>query len=385
MTITNRMSRSVGLATKNHRAQGYMTLMVVFLMAAGISLIVAYYAKTGVFRERILSNETRYFEAFSAAESGLELAMAQLRSRPGWVSAGPVNLSRTLEQGSSYDLQLQPSIINYRDRDATLVDINVAGSSEDTLAVSNQQLQALILSIVMTPPNAPVQVKGTMNLSGNFLVAANPNGGGQGVPISVWSEGAVAVTGSGQTCGQQEYYDGVCGSQSYSESGSSGIDIVDNATDFPDDLFEHTFAISADNWLDVKAKANVVVSSCANLPAVAKGLVWVTGSCTLNSNVEIGSTEEPIILVVQDANVRFNGGMILNGMLFSFKSPGHGVDFEVDMLGGSLVKGAMLANHQVGHSGGTCNIVYDIDTMSNLATSDDLNRLYKLQGSWSDF
>jgi len=57
---------------------------------------------------------------------------------------------------------------------------------------------------VSNPPGAPpIVASGSADLTGTFQVVTNPNSAGTGVPISVWTRGAVNKTGTSNTC----YYD----------------------------------------------------------------------------------------------------------------------------------------------------------------------------------
>ena len=79
----------------------------------------------------------------------------------------------------------------------------------DSTANAEVEIKAIKISVLAGTPAAPLTIAGGMAVSGNFTVVANPNGGGPGVPLSVWTNGNVDLTnGSGQTCHQGDYSGG---------------------------------------------------------------------------------------------------------------------------------------------------------------------------------
>jgi hypothetical protein len=245
--------------------------------------------------------------------------------------------------------------------------------------------QALTYSVLANPPDVPLIVKGGLAVGGSFEVAANPNGGGEGVPLSIWTDTNVDMGGSGTTCGLQEFRDGNCSASPYSESGFKDADILDNDPTFPPDLMEYLFNIPESEWETLRNQANIRLAGCGTLGPASVGLIWVDGDCSLNANVVVGSATSPVILVVTDGDLTMNGGSSINGMVFSFRKPTTVADFELNMIGGALVNGVVASNHSVGHANGTFNSVYDADVLAQLEMHDAFQRVARVPGSWRDF
>lgn len=134
----------------------------------------------------------------------------------------------------------------------------------------------------------PVIASGSVDVTGGLQLVTNPNAGGPGVPVSVWTRKDITKTGTPNTCFADEFYrygaknnspptldaSGVmlcdtCGcdgdlSLSYDKSGNvqdEGIDILDvdgsngsngkgvnddvEPDEFPCDLFQHVFGVEA--------------------------------------------------------------------------------------------------------------------------------------------
>jgi Tfp pilus assembly protein PilX len=141
------------------------------------------------------------------------------------------------------------------------------------------------------PDTPPIVASGSINLVGTIQVVTNPNAGGTGVPVSLWTPKSLNGNGTGNTCYANEYYssggtvdwsyastlptfplcdDCSCnGSLSYAHGNtvSNGIDSLsadDNSatggnagvtlsadptkTEFPCDLFQQIFGVQA--WAD---------------------------------------------------------------------------------------------------------------------------------------
>lgn len=149
-----------------------------------------------------------------------------------------------------------------------------------------------IAPLLANAPGAPPIVSsGTVNGVGNFQIVTNPNSGGPGVPVSIWSRLGVAANGTPNTCYSEEFFRSggsdtifepgtnnkviVCdncncpsdGSLSFDKTGGGqrgeGIDILDfdgnlgenrdvRPEEFPCDLFAYVFGVDAwRNDLDV--------------------------------------------------------------------------------------------------------------------------------------
>lgn len=365
------------------KQKGAAVLISVVLLLILALMVTLYTGKIKLFEHRISRNDQNYQLAFAAAEAGLMKAMGLLTKQPSWDGT---SFNETLSSGTSYSVFGNRQTITRASAQFTLVTITSSGVSTDSLGATTISEQAIVYSVMANPPDAPLIVAGGLNVGGNFEVVANPNGGGTGVPISIWTDADVDMdNGSGNTCGQQEYADGNCSSDPYSESGFQDLDIVDNDTNFPPDLLDYMFNIPESDWQNLKDDADETYTNCDSLGASTTGLIWIDGECRLNANTVVGSTTDPVILIVTDGDLTMNGGATINGIVFSFRKPGVTTEFEVNMIGGATVNGTVASNHPVGHANGTYNAVYDADVLSAIQTGDAFQRVARVPGSWKDF
>src|SRR5690606_516127 len=52
----------------------------------------------------------------------------------------------------------------------------------------------------------PITASGTINVTGGLQIVTNPNGGGAGVPVSVWTRSDITKTGTPNTCYADEFF-----------------------------------------------------------------------------------------------------------------------------------------------------------------------------------
>ena len=150
----------------------------------------------------------------------------------------------------------------------------------------------------------------------------------------------------------------------------------------PDRLFAAIFG----TWPDVARKQPAaVVLACAPTgcdatllrAAVARHpgrVFWVDGDLTLDSAGDIGSTDAPVVAIV-DGSLRFTAAVTVHGLVYSraatWDSAGHGT-----------IRGAAVAQgHLRGH--GAFDIVYDAAILRRLRLLT--GSFVQVPGSWRDF
>lgn len=362
------------------KQKGFATITLTVLLLSIIILVTLYTARFKVQEQRIMRNHASMQEASMVADAAIEQVIME-------VDGDRSDLNRTIAGtigGAQYSATLASTLFEETIRgDVEIVDIVLTANSADTRATRTMRQQIAVLPMIRSAPDTPVAIKGSMNVSGNFEVVANPNGGGDGVPLSIWTEGDVDINGSGTTCGQQEYTEGNCSSQPFSERGEHGVDILDNDPNFPDDLLEYLFGISEPKWQDLRDSATAIVNGCDSIGPASTGLIWVIGDCA--PTVDIGSTANPVALVIQDGSLLINGSTEINGMVFAFRTPGSTLNHALKLNGGATINGAVMANFDPDLSNGTLLVRYHEEVLTNLVNNDAFKRVTRVGGSWRDF
>lgn len=365
------------------------------LLLLGLSLIGALYTvKTKLLDIRIANSELRKNQAVISAEAGLQRGIAQLDVLPSTTTSlvnetvdnnkYTVDFS-VIDDGTGQNLG-HPNWENDR-----IVTITSTGVSDDNTGIKIMEQKVWVHPITRSVPDSAMTVDGTIEVGGNFRIGAAPNGGGLGVPLSVWTSSAAAyVTGSGDTCGLEEFDNNECGTFSYSDKTNQGDDIfldtlVSAGGTFPDDLFEHTFGVPRDDYQSIKDQANQVVANCNSLGASTTGLVWVTGYCDTPS--VIGTTAAPVFLVLENADLKMNANDRINGVIYTFDAPGGSGGGDVQMNGGAQLFGAFISDHNTGKVNGTYDLRFSPAVLANIVngTNAEFMRVEMIPGSWKDF
>jgi hypothetical protein len=276
-------------------------------------------------------------------------------------------------------------------------------------------------------PGVPLTSQTRLHPGGTVEIVPNPNGGGLGVPVSVWIDGDESgnsqcnptpgepeaidpQSNSWATCEFHEWYgvdampaDYTCpqtpcdcstSEQLISRGNQDGVrfDIVIDP-DFPEpghecDLFGYIFGyeLTVD---EVKAGFPTIISDCSELGPESEGPIWVTSdqACQIAANRQIGSpgTNDdevggPVFLVVSAPELQLGGGSTIYGVVMTTKAEGYEGSF--DASGGGTVYGAVLVEGELEPNfGANFEIVWN-DDLVRLATKR--GSLGKLYGGWTD-
>lgn len=442
---------------------GLATLTVAVVILITVTLMVIFATKVGVFDQRMSANEIRYKEAFAQAEAGLDFATQKFNSQfrlhpePLYDKCDPttnqpdhppqndsvscldgiVRLALTNEDGDTYNAASTNPVPEWTSAvgsssTAGGFQVSISGSGSNFGAVPIYQFVAtgrsadgsgsatVIRQITMAhvlgggkAPEVPVVVSGAVGTGGNFNIVGNPNAGGPGVPVSVWSNDTISVSSSSATCHQQFYTGGQCSNPSgNAENISRGTnpaenltapsatmpDLLPNDPNFPDDLFNFVFGMDRDNWALKKSEAasfGQVVNSCTplNTAGTSAGskypLWWITGDCDITANKVIGSSTRPVILVIDDKQLKMNGGSKVYGVVYLFDNPSsNATPPTAQLTGGPEVYGSFISDAGGNAMNGNYSVVYTPavqDSLNGKTGSGVSFRMTYVPGSWRDF
>jgi len=260
-------------------------------------------------------------------------------------------------------------------------------------------------------PGVPLTARTAVPLLGTVEIVPNPNGGGDGVPISSWVNFNTAcptdgdpidpVSGSYSTCERHEFYgvaefpsDYKCPTAqcscsktedkllSYADGNEKilNIDIVEDPN-FPCDIFQYTFGVSKTNWTQVRdlAPPSHRLSDCSSLDENSFGFYWISGAaCDIPSKTTVGSVNAPVFLVSAAGQTTLHGSLF--GILFVTDAENSAAEFTGNGLG--TVYGAAIMDATMKNFNGTFQIVY-LDNVINQAV--DSGAFGSVQGGWTDF
>ncbi|WP_108652182.1 pilus assembly PilX N-terminal domain-containing protein [Dongshaea marina] len=368
------------------KLSGFTTLTITLIMVLFITTITLVTGKVMVTDRRIVANEIRYQQALVAAQAGINDAIARLSRDINWRESFPLTLTGSQASGASYNVAaVNEAPIAIADDLMPLVTFTSTGSSADGLARSTVHEQVTVSFSIAAIPDAPLMVAGGVDV-GSLTVATNPNGGGPGVALSIWSDALVDLSnGSGHTCNQEEFYYGYCSSQSISEFDNKQADILDNDPNFPANLIAYLFGIDSDasGMAELEYRADSI-SNCALLTLASSGFYIVDGVCNLSG--QVGTQKYPVTLLVRNGDLVMNSDLKFYGLLFSYDSvPSGGVAYEIEMIDGAMIYGALISNHELESADGEYTVVYDEATLNNIKTGQAFSLVNRVPGSWRDF
>lgn len=393
------------------RRQRGATLVVGMVLMSLLTILALYGAGNELLDLRSSGNEYRAREAMAMAEYGAEEGAAYIRAN--WETLDPQGWTQCPNAIALPCKAIPNNTTNWR---YTTIASNLVapGTANGTftlylLGTSNTEkaykqiytividsrsadgsgraiLRQVVQSYSLTGGNAaaPLVAAAGVSLSGNIHIYGNPNGGGTGVPLSVWSNSDVAAGGSPNT-----YYPN---GDPLSSTGNENIDILDkepsgahqgvnpDTTNFPSDIFEYTFGVPTADYQKIKTQAQVV-ANCTGLDGTSKGLIWVTGDCTVNGDV--GSIDHPVTLVVQ-GEIDLNGTGTMYGLLSSFcTAPGATGSCGIKHANGNMtIRGAIVADSATNITSGSLDLRYDAEALANLGNSASGRGLLKLPAAW---
>jgi Tfp pilus assembly protein PilX len=409
---------------------GAATLLVAIILLIGITLIALFSTKIGILDQKISGNEYRHKEAFANAEAGLDQAGAYLDANPslhasvtaaggGWVTCGASSVPCNAVNGSTFVYTVD-EIAALAESDSFIVKTatNTVAVGVGTTADATGQAIAQVAygqSNLLSAGEIPPLMMPTGTLSGNFNIVPNPNGGGPGVPVSVWAKDTTDTTGANwKTCDMGEFKDGTDVCMDTKSDGTTGVrdwlpcrcdaersssgnvneDVVlDPDADFPDSPFAYLFGAGAsvtaaevaELKAEIKGKAQsgdgLLLQNCTTISSqfatlTGSALVWVEGDCNIPAGSLVGSREKPIILVVE-GELRVNANSEIWGILM-------GLD-EVVLNGGPVIHGSAIAEIQGDLTNGTYYQVYDANVYANLKDDSVNSDIAKIKYSWRDY
>ncbi|MCD8547505.1 MAG: pilus assembly PilX N-terminal domain-containing protein [Aeromonadaceae bacterium] len=367
-------------------AAGFTTLTITLIVVILVTALSLMTGKILMGEQRVAANEMRYRAALASAQAGLDEAIARVGA--DLTFRGPLTRNSGTFYSVTFDADQQ---IPVGTGQLPLLSLRSVGTSEDGEGQVILHQQVVISDVVAGTPDAPLTVAAGMAVGGNFNVGANPNGGGSGVPLSIWTDGNVELTtGSGNTCGLQEYYDGNCSSAAYSSAGNKQADILDNDTvNFPADLLKYVFGVpdTDEGMAQLEERlaklGRVPLTGCTSLNTSSSGFYIVDGSCSGGS---MGSRDHPVVVLVRNGDLTINANSEIYGMVFTYdKVPGDANTYDVKLNGGATVYGALIANHKLGTANGTYNAVYDAETLQNIQDGQEFSYVARVPGSWRDW
>ena len=367
--------RQSGFYRFNRTQRGAVTLLVSVVLLIAVTLIVLTTSQTVITEKRIISNQERAKQAYEAATAGLSYGAAYfqangadadgdgsidtLLSAPSWTYVSGAS-------GPSYRVQFVQVDAGSFGR----VEIQAQGRSDDQSAIRSLSETISGTPAVANAPNNPLTSRGFVDLKGSGTITNLES------TLTIWSGDSIDVTGnSPKTVIKHPTADG--GIESTNKN-NKGVDIVDNdpnlSTLTDDEYFQNFLGSAPTDYKDSVAREilDPAVTSVTTLDGMKATVIWVSGDAEFVSNTEIGTEDDPVILVV-DGNMDGAGTVTVNGILY--------ITGDWSGAGNLTVNGAAVVKGNVDGTG-SLDVVYDSDLLDNLGT---VGKAVAMPGTWRDW
>ncbi|MFQ3235432.1 MAG: hypothetical protein ACI9C4_000990 [Paraglaciecola sp.] len=368
---------------RRHTQRGAILIISVTLLLTLMSLVTLHTSRVKSLEYKIILNNQNYIQAMAAAKGGLAHGFTLTRQESNWLGEQkdltPAGYGRASVTAVFTPIPRNTLMLK-------LVTITSTGFSNDGLAEVTLSEQGLRVPIVAVVPPAPfISAKG---LTDDIAVqlAANPNGGGVGVPISLWTANQNDLSVSdAHTCTLQAFDEQGCHLQSHTRSEQAGVDIVDDGVDFPSDLLKYLFNTVSEEWASLKGTVDLNVNSCAEVPWQQSRSIWVSGDCSLSYGQTLGSTNEPVVLIVESGNLLMASTSMIYGLVLMFRPTDTLHAYGVRMEDSAYINGALITNNSLDDALSSIRVRYDFGALNRLIRDEKLQRLARVPGSWRDF
>ncbi|MDX7822926.1 PilX N-terminal domain-containing pilus assembly protein [Aeromonas sp. PS2Canimalfood6] len=364
---------------------GFTTLsvtLILMLILLALSLLVG---KVLVSDRRISLNEVQYRQAVALAEQGLSDGFGRVAS-VDW--RGSVTISGAL--GSYTVLAQNASAAVVGGTTVVPVVIRSVATLKDGQAQAVAEAKYVSKPVVTDIPGAPLTLAGGGGIGGTGIVLANPNGGGPGVPVSVWTDETLDGHGNWETCHAENYSGGnSCSDNISSAKDGKKSDIKESDPDFPKDLVKYLFDIdgtvtSGNEWWN---KLGVAKVACNDLATTAAKIIMVTGNCSLPD--QLGSQSSPVVLIVKDGDITMNAKSNFSGLLFAYSTPtsptATPTSYNIKLNGGATLNGIFVANYEMDKLNGNYLVKYDESILNAIKHGVAFKELKIVPGSWRDW
>jgi PilX N-terminal len=356
---------------------GFGNVAVGLVLLFASSLITLYAAKSAIIETKVASNDYQAKLAFEAAEAGVEFGHAYLEANRDLIlidadSDGFINQytststqNVTLTNNTTYTI----SYTNINANDFSSVRISAIGTSPDGTITRTVTQEYANRPYTLNMPAASLIAKGNVALSGNLDIENTIN------DTTIWSGGATSFTGSAST---------TISTGTGSDRNSTGADVIQNdgtlASLSSDQFFENFFSSTK---TEARKSANILYQNSVStnyadsLDGVVGKVIWIdqtSGEAQINSNVTIGSPEQPVLLIV-NGDFHLNGNMTLYGSIYVADNWDNSGGGTATVHGSAIIEGDFSGQ-------GTPNIVYNPTILNR--SRDVLGDFAIVAGSWRD-
>lgn len=366
-----------------HRKQrGYAVLALTLAILLAVSLLTVFVTKVLVSEHRSSHNLYREHQAKQAAQAGLEYAINNLDTNRATIADNDT-VTGTLPNNSTYS-----ATYSFVGGNNDTVNITSTGYSVDGVVSQTASQQVKWAGVEFSAPTEPLDVVGAVTLSGNADIS-NDEGSSSVNSGSTVSYSGSAVSSS--TDGSSNA-SGVGGDVVQNDGGLSGLT--------SDQLAQQVFGLTISqmaNYANTSYTNSTDTNYSSTLNGLTNSIVAITqtdsSSAILNSNTTIGSSGNPVTIIVEgnisiSGNVVIYGNVIASGVVsISGNTVINGTVFSGDsinvtpLLGNTVINGALIV---AGPFNGSGNLEINYSSAELVNNAPSLGSYGKVPGTWKD-
>lgn len=152
---------------------------------------------------------------------------------------------------------------------------------------------------------------------------------------------------------------------------------------FPVSLLNYLFGIERIELLAKQLNLTAPASNCRTLAAIQHQVVVVRGDCHLSAGQQLGTAQQPVLLVVIDGHISMASGARVVGVVLTVLERS-ALPRDVTMAANAQITGALITMQPLSaHS--VLRINYAPGALQTLQRHPDLQQVTLVPGSWHDF
>lgn len=358
-------------------------LVSVSLLLMIASLVTLHTGRVKSLEHKILLNTQNQAQSAATALGGLAHGMSRVQVDSEWLGQEhTIMLGNHLRAKVWADFH-QVSRNNMNLRWAT---VYASGESADGQSSHHVSEQVLRYPFLNTIPPAPLISATALSSNLSFTLGANPNGGGQGVPVSVWTDKTIAnIDVDSRTCSLQLFDESRCAFDMYSTHSQLGSDLLKEHSAFPNDVLSYLFNVPINDWHILKSEVSLIASDCDEATVARQRVIWIQGECALNVGQHLGSNSAPVILMLEDSALLMPANSRVFGLVVFLSTLHPPVEKPIAMATSAQLSGALVLLSPIDIAMSQLSVRYHASVLTQLHLDDGMQRLGKVSGSWRDF
>ena len=338
------------------KQQGTTLLVPVCLLLTLVTAAVVSYSKQLRHHTVSLQRDAQRSELHFTSQASLARTHQALGSTTRWQTALTPSQRSIISEHQKIDI-----------RGATITLFSLSATSADELtAMSDIQSMSIVRSPVIRayPTHAAIIAAG-MNPTAEMTLT--------GLPLTrsaLWTRDAPAPSEAIQQ-------------HCVSSAMTTCQPLTPSYSAFPDDIFTYLFGIPRSVFYAETLPGSDTLTDCGSIASVHTRIIWISGNCHVPVGVQLGSDDNPVLLIVEDGHLSLASGVTVTGMLVTLSRRSELPKDIIQHSTSEIIGAAVVAQNLSARS--ILRVTYSKTTLTTLQNAAYTQRASFLSGSWHDF